>query len=213
MTRPITHTIPLALALVLAAGLAQAQLGQPHLFKWTDANGKVHYTDQPPPPSARQIERKNLSAANTDGLPFELAEAVRNNPVTLYTTPKCPPCDQARAMLARRGVPYSEKIVATAEDLARLRQAGGEQTLPFLTIGRMKQSGFEPGAWDAALTAAQYPATSRLPRGYQAGAPEPAAPVARADADNNTDPAAQSAAAPREPQPVTGTNVPPGFRF
>jgi glutaredoxin len=209
MTRtdnPLTVTMRPALALLLlaCAGLAQAQL-----FKWADTQGKVHYTDAPPPPSARILEKRSLSAANADALPFELAEAVRNNPVVLYTTPKCPPCEQARAMLAKRGVPYTEKIVATAEDLVRLRQAGGEQTLPFLTVGRMKQSGFEPGAWDTALTAAQYPANSRLPRGFQAATPEPAAPVTRND--DNKDPAAPTA--PSAPLPAAGTHVPPGFRF
>ena len=39
----ILAALPLALA--SAAGVAQ-------VYQWVDAEGKVHFTDQPPPPSA-----------------------------------------------------------------------------------------------------------------------------------------------------------------
>lgn len=38
----------------LACGCLQAMPALGELYKWTDAEGKVHYSDQPPPPNVKQ---------------------------------------------------------------------------------------------------------------------------------------------------------------
>lgn len=198
---------------LLVAGAAHAQL-----YKWVGSDGKITYSDVPPPKTAAQVEQKNIRAAsgvNTAGLPYELAQAASNHPVTLYSGDKCVPCDDGRAYLKQRGIPFSEKTVTTSDDLARLKQATGESGLPVLTVGRNKQAGFEAGAWGAALTAAGYPQTSRLPKTWRQPAAEAAAPQPKIEqAAHSGKPAANSdstSAAPSLP-PATG-NAPPGFRF
>lgn len=47
---PITSALLTALACICL--LAMPALGE--LYKWTDAEGKVHYSDQPPPPNVKQ---------------------------------------------------------------------------------------------------------------------------------------------------------------
>jgi glutaredoxin len=108
-------------------------------------------------------------------LPFELAEAVRAHPVTLFTTTDCAACDSARKALQQRGIPYTEKSVTTAADQASLKQAGGSNALPFIVIGSVKLSGFEATGLNQALTAAHYPAERVLPNTYQFESAVPAA--------------------------------------
>ncbi|TCS36591.1 glutaredoxin [Paucimonas lemoignei] len=199
---------------LLAAGAAQAQL-----YKWVGPDGKVTYSDAPPPKTAAKVEQKNIGASgapSTAGLPYELAQAVNNHPVMLYTGDKCDPCNAGRAFLKQRGIPFSEKTVTTNEDIARFKQATGESSLPVLTIGRNKQAGFEESAWGSALTAAGYPKTSQLPKGWQQPAAEAAAPKAKVQqAEYSGKPATNngpSAAAVPSLPPATG-NAPPGFRF
>ena len=48
----------LGLALLAAAGGASAQM-----YKWVDANGKTHFTDQPPPAMAKPAPIKTSSTA------------------------------------------------------------------------------------------------------------------------------------------------------
>lgn len=199
---------------LLAAGATHAQM-----YKWVGPDGKVTYSDVPPPKTAAKVVQKNIDGSagpSTAGLPFELAQAVNNHPVTLYTGDKCDPCNEGRTFLKQRGIPFSEKTVTTNDDIARLKQATGESRLPVLTIGRNKQAGFEEGAWGLALTAAGYPQTSQLPKGWQQPAAESAAPKAKVQqADYSGKPAVSSeqpaAAVPSLP-PATG-NAPPGFRF
>jgi glutaredoxin len=197
----------LAISLLLIASAAHAQL-----YKWVGPDGKVHYSDSPPPASVKKVETKPVGGSEPSGpaLPFELAEAVRSNPVTLYTAPKCAPCDAARTFLTGRGVPFSERTVVTNADIAKIRELGDGQ-LPVALIGRRKQLGFDAGAWGNALTASGYPETSKLPPGYRNAAPQAAAPEA-------PPPTAQARAAAPEPErpealpPAIG-NAPPGFRF
>ena len=197
------------LPLLLLVGTATAHA---ELYKWVGPDGKVSYSDTAPPSSVKQVEKKSIGSggANTADLPYELTLAVKNNPVTLYTTAKCPACEEGRKLLGNRGIPFSEKTVATNEDIAHLRQLSGEAQLPVLTIGRNKERGFETGAWNAALTAAGYPASSQLPKNYNNGKMEAAAPVAK----TIEKPANAEATAPNNAAPAsTSGTAPAGFRF
>lgn len=160
------------LLLLLCAGVASAQI-----YRWKDANGVTHFSDTPPASVPATTISPTAAAEATAALPFQLAQAIRNHPVTLYTTAQCAACDQGRALLQARGVPHAEKTVSNASDHAALRQISGASQLPLLLVGRSKFIGYEQSTWDAALTAASYPLQSMLPPDYRQSAPKPAAPL------------------------------------
>jgi glutaredoxin len=196
-------------ALLCCAALAHAQL-----YKSVGPDGRVTYSDTPPA-AAKQVETRPLpsGAASAATLPYELAQVAKAQPVTLYTGDKCAPCDAARSLLAARGVPFTEKTVSSNDDIAVLRSAGGDAQLPFLTIGRSKEKGFEEGAWNTALSAAGYPKTSLLPANWRNAAPQSAAPrSAPKAAIEAAEKAPASPVAASEAPPATG-KAPPGFRF
>jgi glutaredoxin len=201
------------------------------MYKWTDAQGTVHYSDTPPPAQkSSQVRTPSAGAAGQAGgqngaqraLPYELARAAKANPVTLYTTTQsaCPGCEQGRAMLRARGIPYTEKTVNTDEDKEQLRQLTGKLELPLLVVGSRKVAGFQDTAWQEALSAAAYPRSGQLPSGYQYAAPEAAAPAsvpappARAKNGAPPDEAAAQAAEQQPRRPAQNkSNAPPGFQF
>lgn len=205
------HAQKLSLLLLL---LCTAGVSAQQLYKWVAPDGKVTYSDVPPPSAVKQVERKAVTIGSVAGssLPFELAETARNSPVTLYTSAQCAPCDAGRTLLKNRGIPFAEKTVATNEDIAQLRQAGGDGQLPLLVVGRNKHKGFESSGWTASLTAAGYPETSKLPSSYRNPPAEAAAPPVKTVAANK--PANEPASdRPAEDRPPAGGNAPPGFRF
>jgi glutaredoxin len=172
----------IALCLALAPGAVSAQ----QLYRWTDATGRVHVTDTPPPPTAREVQKKIFkgSVVDTDQPPFELSKAMKDAPVTLYTSPSCKdPCAQARAALNRRGVPFKEIVVWNPETNAELQRVAGAAAVPTLTVGGTVQKGFEQGAFDRALDIAGYPKTGQMPPRNQA------APSAPTGADQTSAPA------------------------
>jgi hypothetical protein len=155
--------VPGVVLAVFCAG-ASAQM-----YRWIDKDGGTHYTQTPPPPDAKSAQKKSLSAgggaASYGDLPYATQDAARKYPVTLYTTPDCgAPCDQARALLVRRVVPFREVSVRGPKAVADFKAAAGGTRVPHLVVGSQKQTGYLEDTYDALLDSAGYPATGpRLP--------------------------------------------------
>lgn len=132
------------------------------LFRWVDANGKVHYGDAPPTDAAK-VERKKLSGdvSQNEDLPFEARRAQQNFPVTLYVGESCgEPCTKARGLLSKRGVPFSEKLLKTKEEIEAFAKLSGSLNGPTLQVGRNYLSGFSESGWNSELDVAGYPKTA-----------------------------------------------------
>jgi len=211
-------TAALGLCLLAFAGLASARV-----YKWKDAQGTVHYSDTPPPRGQAQLLKTDAQASPASGpaaLPYELARAVQAAPVVLYTTARCDGCDQGRALLRARGIPFSERTVDSGEDQQQLERAsGGKSELPLLLVGSRKIAGFQAAAWQEALSSAAYPTRKMLPPAYQFAPPAPAAgsqpasptPPVRGQIKMPPDAAAVQAAEqqPRIRQSYPSGNTPP----
>ena len=133
------------------------------VYRWTDAQGNVHYSDLPPPPGAKSAAQKNIkSGKGESGASQEMQEAKLNNPVTLYTTATCGVhCERAKAHLAKRGIAYASKDPSTSVDANEaLRKGGSQARVPTLMIGSERLEGYAEAAWDAALDKAGYPPVS-----------------------------------------------------
>jgi glutaredoxin len=205
---------PLALLpLLLPASPAWA------LYKVVQADGSVTYTDRAPidanarivplgrnaPAAEAQASPTTVASSALPPLPAELRQAMQRHPVVLYSAAECAPCNEGRTLLQQRGVPYSEKRVASDDDVAALERLTGGRTVPSLALGAQSLRGFSTD-WNAFLDAAGYPRESRLPRGW----PTPVAtPLVERVA----------ATAPVAPQPLPPTTAPnpvpppPGIRF
>ena len=135
---------------------------QQQMFRYIDRDGRVVYTDSAPPPDAKSVQQKKLSGnfIETSEPPYALQIAQQRNPVTLYSGPCGAFCEQARALLNRRGVPYLDVDPSQPEGLQKLKQLTGDQQVPVLEIGSATLlKGFEEAKWQAALDLAGYPKT------------------------------------------------------
>jgi len=158
--------VVLVLSLCVAAAAAAQQL-----YRWTDEKGRVHITDTPPPPSAKGVQKKRYQSgpADSGATPYELAAAMKDYPVTLYTSPVCKePCAEARAALNRRGVPFKEVQVWEQTTNEELKRVSGANQVPALLVGRSVHQGFDQSAYDALLDSARYPRAGILPARAQA---------------------------------------------
>ncbi len=165
------NRLAVLLALFAASGLAAAQ----HLYRWTDADGKVHVTDSPPPANARDVQKMEgaPAPAAADADSSGLAAAMKQAPVVLYTSPNCEePCKLARDALNKRGVPFKEVQVWSDETAAELKKVSGSNEVPVLVVGQRLQKGFQQSLYDSLLDSANYPKAGVLPPLSQ-GAPKP----------------------------------------
>jgi glutaredoxin len=136
------------------------------LYRWTDAQGHVHYSDTPPPPSIKEIKHINVPSASEP--------AKSGPPVTLYSGNCGATCDQAAEYLRQRGVPFTLKDASKDPAIAKeLKQRTGAQQIPVLFVGESMQTGYSPTVWDKMLEVAGYPAPAPAKPEGQEGQPQP----------------------------------------
>jgi hypothetical protein len=162
--------ITLGIAAIALAGVAGAQS---QVYRYTDSEGHVVYSDRAPNGEVKDLQKKKLGAnfVSTSEPGFAAALAADRYPVTLYTFQCGDVCTNAEALLNKRGVPFAIVNVGEPEGQTRLQAVAPEGVAPVLTVGdKMTAKGFNEARWQAMLDDAGYPKTQ---------APRRAAPVAR----------------------------------
>ncbi len=153
----------ISMLLIISVLLLTAPTHSAQLYQWKDAQGRVYYSDQQPPPSVKNATKKNFKGSFIEGGDsFALKSAKEKFPVTLYTTACGVPCDQAKRHLEQRGIPFASKNPESGEDRAALLKLTGRSNVPVLLVGKDKIDGYEVGQWDAALDKAGYPKAGDL---------------------------------------------------
>src|ERR1700754_2768643 len=92
----------------LGLSIAFAAAAETTVYRWVDHDGKVHFSDTPPPQDAQNASQRTLGGGYTEShaMPYATQMAVKRNPVTLFVATDCgAPCDGARDLLSRRGIP------------------------------------------------------------------------------------------------------------
>lgn len=199
-------------ALMLAAAALMAATPAWALYKVVGPDGKVTYTDRPPADKPAQALRTNGSVSSTANLPFELRQVASKYPVTLYTSKDCAPCDSGRQSLRQRGIPFTEKSIATNADLQALQRLENTQQIPVLRIGAQQVKGYSEAEWQSYLDAAGYPKQSSL-TGYQWADATPLAPPAASAPAKQAPAGHQSPAATANNSGTPASTAPSGFRF
>lgn len=185
-------------ALAAALPIAFGASAQTNVYKWTDADGKVHFSDTPPPQSTKNVTQQRVGGgtAAVSQLPYATQQALKNSPVTLFTAPQCgDPCAQGRALLSERGIPYTERDAqANRADADQVKKLIGALQVPVLLVGGDPLKGYDPNSWNSALDSAGYPRTrlpgSLAPRPVIAPPPPPPTPP---------EPVAEAVPQPAEP--------------
>lgn len=144
-----------ALGLGLLCGLALLPAAQAGVYKWTDDQGRIHYSDAPP--AKGSAEQVKIRINSYDG-PALVSKArgtpTAPNEVLVYTTSWCGVCKMAKAYLDSKGVRYRELDVETdpsaKQEFARL----GGRGVPVILVGENRMDGFDQGKLENMLKTA-----------------------------------------------------------
>src|SRR6266404_7869411 len=166
----------LALLILIASGLAAAQTQQ--VYRYVDPEGRVVYSDKPPPPNARDAQAKRMGkkTIETSNLSFSAVLAQERYPVTLYTFGCGTVCDTASGLLNKRGIPHTVVDVGAGDGADKLKRLTGGLDAPALQVGDQYTTGYNETRWQAMLTDAGYPKTP-APRTAPVGKAPPPAPA------------------------------------
>ena len=149
-----TFRVPACLALLLSC-LAGAAPATAEIYRWTDPNGKVHYSERKPAKDAGGQVQSFRGEARVSFLggggnvSTESAAKVR-----MLMTQSCPYCKKAKAFLQSRGTAFEElDIEASAQAKAEYDRLGGKG-VPIILVGEQRGDGFDPGEMERMLTEA-----------------------------------------------------------
>lgn len=121
-------------------------------YKWQDANGQWHFSDQQPQGIAAQrgqIEATAPTAAKSgDVAPSARTSAphAAREKVVMYSAAWCGYCKKARAFLRKNRVPFSEYDVETSAKGKRDYQKYGASGVPIILVGKQRVQGFDQAA-------------------------------------------------------------------
>jgi glutaredoxin len=183
----------LACAAALAAVALSAAAQDRQVYRYTDPEGRVIYSDRAPPTDARDVKAKRLGAnfVENSQMPLAAQQAMERFPVTLYTFKCGELCQNAEALLNRRGVPFTTVNVEEQKGAEQLKNLTGELQAPVLQVGdKMLAKGYNEQKWQSMLDEAGYPKAPPLRRATSPTRPsEPPTATTKADiADTATPP-------------------------
>jgi glutaredoxin len=145
----------LLVLVLLGAASASAQA----LYRWTDAEGRIHYSSEPPPGTKATVVRPRVNAYSAPAQPATAAPrpaALAAAPVVMYATSWCPYCARARAYFGRNGIAYTEHdIEKSPQAHAEFKRLGG-RGVPLILVGRQRLNGFDELAFEFALQKASH---------------------------------------------------------
>ena len=149
---------------VILCCLSAGVPAQDTTYHWKDERGVSHYSDRPPPQSVENAEAHRLVAPSADKTPpYLVRKAAADFPVSVYVADSCgQPCEDGRALLSARGIPFSEIRVSKPDELAAMRNRfDGNGIVPAILVGRAAFSGFSAERWQQMLDEAGYPRDQR----------------------------------------------------
>lgn len=131
------------LMIALLCGLADTAWAE--IYRWTDADGVMHFADNPP--AEIQAERIRVAATPADPVAPAVALPVER-PVVMYSAAWCSVCKMARAYFDFHAIPFEEFDVETTErgqrDYQRLKGNG----VPLILVGNRRLDGFTAAGFD-----------------------------------------------------------------
>src|ERR1700712_425317 len=132
-------------SLLIATGFAHAQTQQ--VYRYTDTNGSIVYSDKPPPPNAKDAQAKRITknSIETSDVSFSVQQAQERFPVTLFTFSCGVVCDTAEGTLNKRGIPHAVIDVSQGDGAERLKKLTGGLDAPVLQVGEQTALGFNDG--------------------------------------------------------------------
>jgi glutaredoxin len=150
-----------------------ATLSASDIYRWTDKDGVIHFSDSPPEvannvsdvdkttgydydpkkdvPHQNFPEQSKKGASATDST-APIRGKKKLPKVELFSTSWCGYCTKARNYFQANNIPFSEYDIEKDKTAARrYKQMTTRRGVPFVLIGNRKIQGFNPAAYAAAL--------------------------------------------------------------
>lgn len=125
----------MGIALLLSAGLVHADV-----YKWVDANGKVHFGDRKP--TSAKAEQLTLEINTYTHVTYDESIFDVGPEVIMYATDWCGYCKKARKYFKKNGIAYTEFDIEKNAAAKRRYKQMGAHGVPVILVGDRRMNGF-----------------------------------------------------------------------
>lgn len=139
------------------------------IYKWTDADGNVHFSDKPVDDKAQQVELKatvnSYAPVSTPKFVYTPREKrvkqakhtktpkLKPGQVVMYSTTWCGYCKKAKTYFKQKGIKFSEYDIEKSAQAKQEYKALGGSGVPLILIGKKqgnkKMSGFSVATFES----------------------------------------------------------------
>lgn len=140
-------------SLILLFALTFALPVQAEIYKWTDADGKSHFSGSKPADPASLENRNELEAKSPQPIPTDKKEQPAAPQVDLYVTSWCPYCKKAMAFLRKNNIAFNTYDIEQDLDAAARKKTldPGYGGIPLAVINGAAIRGFSESLYQQAL--------------------------------------------------------------
>ena len=129
--------------IALCALLASIPVSAQQIHRWVDADGRVQYSDKPPPGvKSRPVEVRINSYSGTPVVSGAPSAGATRPEIRMYATDWCPYCKKAQAYFAQQGIRYAHIDIEKSEAGKAEYQRHGGRGVPLILVGTQRMNGF-----------------------------------------------------------------------
>lgn len=139
-------------ALIMVALLLSTLIADAEIYRWTDAEGRVHFGDNPEQPEA--AESVTVRVNTYESVSYESAKNInfdnpsrRTSKVVMYSTDWCGYCKKAREYFRSQKIAFVEYDIEKDPRAKREHDALGARGVPVILVGDKRMNGFSPGGF------------------------------------------------------------------
>lgn len=134
----------LQILVVLSACVLLADTASAKIYKWKDADGKVHFGDRPP-----ENQKVDEIKAPAEPARDSTSSDASNQPdIVIYTTSWCGYCKKAKAYFSVNNMPYKEYDIEKDRFAKREYDNIGGKGVPVILVGDQRMNGFDKDGFD-----------------------------------------------------------------
>ena len=131
------------LILLLASLSAHGQI-----YRWTDENGRVHFSDQEPVTQESEEVNPEIINSYTTVSYDTVVASLSSNRLVMYSAEWCGVCKRAKRFLAEAGISYVERDIDKSKSARIAYDKLDGKGVPIFIQGSRRMNGFKPDWFD-----------------------------------------------------------------
>jgi len=116
------------------------------IYKWTDEEGQIHYSDSKP--ENQDVIEIGVDISTYENVSYEPSNVDAGSKVVIFSASWCGACKKAKKYFRRRAIPFTEYDIEKGTKGKRLYKQLGATGVPVILVGEKRMNGFTEAGFE-----------------------------------------------------------------